>query len=1374
MSRVFFCLLLSLLVPASHAGPEPYVPPPLETWVPWVLDQKDWRDCPTDQTDGARLCAWPGQLRLDLDAGGGLFAQHWQVLARTWVPLPGSAETWPLEVRSGEQPAPVVARDGRPAVRLDPGSHELSGRFRWTKRPDSLTVPPETALLAVTVDGRSVVAPRIESGRLWVGGSVRAGAGQDGDRLGLAVFRLVDDDLPLQVLTRLELDVAGRGREISIGPTLLPGGTPIRVTSPLPSRLDLDGLLHLQVRPGHWVVEVVAQHGGPVTSLGRTALSSPWPRDEVWAFNAHPDLRQVEITGLEPIDPRQTGIPEEWARLPVYRLAPDGTMRFAERRRGDPDPGPDRLQLARELWLDSNGGGYSVQDRIDGQLTRSWRLEAGPGLELGQVRVDGQPRLITRLENSSPPGVEVRRGRLSLVADSRMTGTPRLIPASGWALDFDATRAGLNLPPGWDLLAVAGVDNLPDSWVGRWSLLDLFLVLIVALGVSRLWGIGWGILALLALGLTWQVPGAPRMVWLNLLAGSALLRLLPAEPARAGIARLRALVVGYTRFTVLALLLIGLPFLVSQVRGGLYPHLEQPGTGTANWGLAYGPGGTMSDAGIMPADEMAMDAAAPAEATDGMGSRRNKLAKTQASAAPPPPIDRIDPDARVQSGPGIPDWRWNRFELAWNAPAEGAEVARLWLISPAIQLAMALLGSLLLLLLGLRMCGGIERVPKARAGAAALLVAGVGAGLAAGLVTPPAQAGELPSQEMLDALESRLLAPPECLPGCVDLQNLSLRVDAERLVLVLTLDAAAAVAAPVPGGPGGWVPSEVSVDGAPLDQLRRGSADALLVALNPGRHRVELAGPLPPRNQLDLTLPLRPRHLEIDAVGWTVEGLDANGQPGEQIQLVRLSEQGVGVEVPLTQGPLPPLLRVERTLRIGVDWRVETRVRRLSAPESPALVPVPLLPGESVQRAGAQIRDGALLVSLPPGSDETGWASTLEPVAELRLTAATDPRLNEEWRVDLSPRWHLDYSGFPVTHPPGDAERWLPTWRPLPREGLSLRLTRPAAVPGPTLTIDRVDYAVSPGRRAAAADLTLALRSTRGGSHRIDLPADAEPTRIRLDGRDLPLPAQGEAIELPLVPGSQQASLLWRAPLPLGIYYRPEVPNPGAAAVNLNLSLQMPGDRWILFAGGPQIGPVVLFWGLLPVVVVLALVLGRSRITPLRAHDWLLLGIGLSLAEVWVVLLVAGWLFASGLRRRLDETAPRWRFNLVQVGLMVLTLAALGALLGAVQQGLLGTPEMQIRGNGSSATLLRWYQDRSVAGVPEVWVVSLPILVYRALMLAWSLWLAFRLLDWLRWGWEGFARPVLWREVELAGLGGWRRSRAVDPPGDPLGPSTDS
>lgn len=52
---------------------------------------------------------------MDLDAAGGLFAQHWHVDAQTWVPLPGGPGAWPQDVRVGNLAAAVVEHEGVPA-----------------------------------------------------------------------------------------------------------------------------------------------------------------------------------------------------------------------------------------------------------------------------------------------------------------------------------------------------------------------------------------------------------------------------------------------------------------------------------------------------------------------------------------------------------------------------------------------------------------------------------------------------------------------------------------------------------------------------------------------------------------------------------------------------------------------------------------------------------------------------------------------------------------------------------------------------------------------------------------------------------------------------------------------------------------------------------------------------------------------------------------------------------------------------------------------------------------------------------------------------------------------------------------------------------
>ncbi|MCP4993987.1 MAG: hypothetical protein GY934_09420, partial [Gammaproteobacteria bacterium] len=96
----------------------------------------------------------------------------------------------------------------------------------------------------------------------------------------------------------------------------------------------------------------------------------------------------------------------------------------------------------------------------------------------------------------------------------------------------------------------------------------------------------------------------------------------------------------------------------------------------------------------------------------------------------------------------------------------------------------------------------------------------------------------------------------------------------------------------------------------------------------------------------------------------------------------------------------------------------------------------------------------------------------------------------------------------------------------------------------------------------------------------------------------------------------------------------------------------------------------------------------------------------------------------------------------------------------AVQQGLLGLPSMQVVGYGSSGHQLNWYQDRVGATYPQALILSVPLLIYRILMLLWALWLAFSLLKWLSWGWQAFARGCLWRSIEFKQPGRLRKKSA--------------
>jgi len=154
------------------------------------------------------------------------------------------------------------------------------------------------------------------------------------------------------------------------------------------------------------------------------------------------------------------------------------------------------------------------------------------------------------------------------------------------------------------------------------------------------------------------------------------------------------------------------------------------------------------------------------------------------------------------------------------------------------------------------------------------------------------------------------------------------------------------------------------------------------------------------------------------------------------------------------------------------------------------------------------------------------------------------------------------------------------------------------------------------------------------------------------------------------------------------------------------------------------------------VAVVSGLLISRVPGSPLRAHEGVLLALGLSQTHIVWGLVVVAWLFAMlpG-RDRQKYPMPEWRLPVYQLGLLLLTFAALVTLVVLVGRGLLGSPEMWISGNGSNLWSLNWFEPRVEGQLGQPWVVSVSIWFYRLLMLLWALWLASAVVQWLQRCW---------------------------------------
>jgi hypothetical protein len=248
---------------------------------------------------------------------------------------------------------------------------------------------------------------------------------------------------------------------------------------------------------------------------------------------------------------------------------------------------------------------------------------------------------------------------------------------------------------------------------------------------------------------------------------------------------------------------------------------------------------------------------------------------------------------------------------------------------------------------------------------------------------------------------------------------------------------------------------------------------------------------------------------------------------------------------------------------------------------------------------------------------------------------------------------------------------------------------------------------------------------------------DGKPQQLRPEKGELPLA---------LTPGSHSVKVTWDQSGDVGLRTSSPAVNLNSAASNLTTLVNMPASRWPLFATGPGVGPAVLYWGELAVFIAIAWLLGQWSKSPLRFHEWLLLGLGLSTQSWFVFSVTAAWLVVMRWREGWvpDEELTAARFNVVQTLLAAFTLFVIALLVfSGIRNGLLSAPDMGVA--GAHGDEFRWFQDQTKGAIerPAIW--SVPMWVYRTLFFVWACWMAFALVRWLRWAFNAWKTNGLWR-----------------------------
>ena len=1344
-----FLLVFLLMFLLSDVNAKDNIPEELKSWQSWVLKDNPDINCPIIYNQNETVCSYPNSLSINMNTGSGSFKQLWVVYSDEWVTLPGDYKIWPKNVRVNQKPQLVTSRNNKPAVLLKKGRYRISGEYSWQKRPDSLSIPHETGLVFLTLDNKKINFPDLHNGKLWLKNTdVKS---SQNNRLDIQVFRKITDTIPLRITTQIKIDVSGQQREVSLDGVMLDGFKVMSINSRLPAKLNNNGLLKIQVRPGQWNINVTTYNVSNTVSIDLPEYIKPWPKNEIWVIEQLTQLRLIKVVGKNSIDPNQSQLPTAWKSYPAYNMRKGETFKFEVLKRGNPEPEPDQLVLNKKIWLDFSGDGFTVNDTIKGKLSRQWRLNASD-LNLGQVSLNGKPQFIT--ENSKKQqGVEVRHGKLNLSADSRIEGDIRTISASGWDIDFSKVNATLYLPAGWKLMSLRGAQS-NKTWLKKWTLLDLFMVLITAIAVYKLFGLKWGIIALFSLVLIWHEQNSPQYIWINLIIAVALLRVLPKG-------RFYSILNNYRLLSSLLLILIILPFVVNQVRTTLYPQLEfhNVKASVSNYNLNRRTVFTnqFSDTSLEMMQEPE-SVAMPGTSRKRSSQKFKKFAYESdglsSLSVPAKQLSRIDPDAMIQTGPGLPSWKLHQYPIYWNGPVSKEQKISMIVLSPPLMAIFKIVQIVFMLLLAWRLLdfssfkiSKTPMIPKTHKDSIVSVI--IFAAVIILNMTPiPAEAA-YPPQKMLEELKNELTKPAECLPGCADIESMSIDLSEKELQINLKIHAFDNIIFPLPIPIKQWIPANITVDGKNTTGMVRKDDSTLWLHAVKGTHVVKISGRVDYLKQLQFSFPLKPHHISLKTRGWLAEGMDKDSYKITGLTFLRLNNKNNSNNVLVDtseQSEIPVFAQVSRVLELGLDWYVTTQVEAISGSAYPVVLNIPLLRGESVVTENIKVRDHQAVITLNKNQRSVSWVSKLSNSLRIKLEASKQEQYVEHWAISSSPLWHIEYKGIPVIYHQRIGNNWRPEWQPWPGETVTIDVSRPGGIKGKTLTIDSSQLTLTPGEQLTTANLNFNIRSSLGGQHVIQIPGNADLQTVKINNQNMPIRKSSDGLSLPVTPGNHNINIEWRESRGINGLYQSSKINLGTDSVNNAVTVKPGYNRWVLFVSGPTMGPAILFWGMLIVIIVISYFLGRLKGTPLNSLQWVLLGFGLSASGPWGLVIIAAVIFALRARGMINtELLSRLKFNLIQLGLICLIFISISTLLSVIEQGLLGSPDMQITGNGSSSLQLNWYSDRIEQEIPLVTVFTVPVYVYRLMMLLWSIWLAFALIKWSQWGWTNYTKSEYWR-----------------------------
>lgn len=1274
------------------------------------------------------------------------FTIEFSTYSSTWVELPGENLYWPSQLKIDGKNIPIVSHNGFPSIYLNKGFYKGSGKIPLHNRPQSLRIPSSYALISLVVDGVKVERIKIdEQERVWFTNNLNLNETTSvKDDLHVRVYRKLTDNNPPELESIIKLTVSGKDREVVLGRIIPEGAMPMSFSSTLPAQLQENASVRIQLQSGEHEINIKARFLPKTFKFSVPSDTNFKVDQELWAILENPYYRNVAIKGPQAIDPMQTDIPSDWKTYPVYLMTKDIELVLDEEPIVKQSLG-NKITLTRFLWLDESGKAFTVEDKIQGTINDLWRINLDSSYKLGSVKQNEELQLIT-LDENRKSGIEIRQGYLNVVALSRLQNYGKKILASGWDQRIESLSGQILLQPGWNLLHISGPDVVSGSWVNKWNLWNIFLILIIAVCFGKVFGLRCGIIACVMLLVTFHEPFAPKFLWLNGIASIALYKIISQS-------KFKKILLVYASISLVVLSIFIIRISIPQIQQGLFIQLEKSDGDFTFWNK-----NVISDQ-VMEVVEQAPPPPPPpltyqknSEADDifsetsrggASGSLTQRKMRQYISKE-----DRVDPSANIQTGPGKPSWFGKSISFSFSRPVNSTDTFRLYLISPFYSRILSFLRVILMIWIVYYLFMGLiypkEKVNFYRIwksfGTLHLLFL-----IALYLIFPSNLQAQFPNDTLLNNLKGFLLTPHSCFPNCANVNSGNVTIKNNHAVINLEISAVEKVIVPLPGDRSKWFPSKVLLNGTESNALNL-SNGKLSIIIPQGTHTVSLQGKIL-ESPVEIPFPMTVHNLSFESDEWETKSIINGDLPSGSLHLAKakmnkelqqLSEQ--------TTSNIVPFVEVERFIKLDNEWRVETTVRR-KAPQTGSIeLLLPLVKGELPLQTNLQDSNGFIRVMLPDNVSEFNWTSNLKKDSLIVLSATEQKYWTEIWKLSAAPKWHVKLRGIaPV---PNGLEHYgtYPVWKPHPQDVCSIFVNRPNPVPGPTYTIYKVDLNSNVSQSQRVNTLNFEILSSQARQIRIEIPSVDKVEEVSVGSVAQFVSFKDDKLDISLHPGYQNIQIKWDTNEKIGFVVKTPQIKFDENPININIGANLPENRWILFTGGPTQGPAVLLWPILIAIVIFSFLLSKVSFIPVKMYQWLLLFIGLSTVETIGGLFLLPWFFLTAWRAKSDKIQTSKYFNVVQFLIVLAFFIGAAALIYAIPKSLLSNPDMVIQGVSSHGNKFSWFQDLSDKILPIAWVISLPIWVYKIVMMVWSIWVAFTIPSWVNWGWKAFTKDIVWKK----------------------------